>query len=206
MKYALSFSLVILALNLGLSQKYGMAPDSSPRGLEVGEAAPQIELSDQSGQLFKLNEALSDGPVVLVFYRGNWCPHCSKYLSQLSNALPDIVATGGQLVAVSPEAETEINKTREQITGGNITLLADVDNQVMNAYDVAYEVTEAYQDKLKSKKDLSLSAHNNQQSAVLPVAATYIINKDGMITYRHFDPDYTRRADIRDILDVLSSL
>lgn len=189
-----------------LAQKYGIAEHSMPQGLMVGDAAPEIVLVDQSGERFVLSDNLRNGPVVLVFYRGNWCPYCSRYLAELSDALSDIKSAGAQLVGVSPESEEQLAITHEELIGGMITLLYDQHDSIMRSYDVAYEVADSYQEKLAEKKDISLTEHNDQEVAVLPVAATYVINKDGMIAYRHFDLDYSKRADIKEVLAALAAL
>ena len=189
-----------------LAQKHGIAEHSNPEGLQVGDAAPEIELINHAGEHFTLSEELKKGPVVLVFYRGNWCPYCSRYLAELSDALPEMREVGAELVGVSPESAEQVSITHEELTGGSVTLLYDQDDAIMKSYDVAYEVAESYEDKLASKKNIELTEHNDQEVAILPVAATYIINTDGMIAYRHFDLDYTRRGDIKEILSALQQL
>lgn len=189
-----------------LAQQYGISENSNPQGLKVGDAAPEIELINQSGVRFLLSDELKKGPVILVFYRGNWCPYCSRYLSELSDALPDIRKAGAELIGVSPESEEQLNISHEELTGGMITLLVDENDEIMKAYDVAFVVADSYEEKLAHKKNIKLTEHNQQEVAMLPVAATYIINTDGMIVYRHFDLDYSRRADIKEILSTLADL
>ena len=204
--YLLSFLMILGISQILVAQKYGIAEHSMPQGLMVGDAAPEIVLIDHSGERFVLSDNLKEGPVVLVFYRGNWCPYCSRYLAELSDALTDIRSSGAQLIGVSPESEEQVAITHEELTGGMITLLYDEDDSLMKSYDVAYEVADSYEENLVDKKDVSLTEHNNQEVAMLPVAATYIINKDGMIAYRHFDLDYSKRADIKEILAALATL
>lgn len=190
----------------GLAQKHGIDENSDPKGLQVGDAAPEIELISQAGESFSLNEQLKKGPVVLFFYRGNWCPYCTRYLSELAEALPDIRNAGAELIGVSPESEEELSITHKELTGGRITLLYDSNDEIMKSYDVAFLVADEYEEKLAGKKDIDLREHNQQEEAMLPVAATYIINSDGMISYRHFDPDYSKRADIKEILAALENI
>ena len=198
--------IAFLGLNPLMAQKHGIAEHSNPQGLQVGDAAPEIELINHEGESFKLSSELKKGPVVLVFYRGNWCPYCSRYLAELSDALPDIRDAGAELIGVSPESEEQISISHEEMTGGMITLLFDENDEIMKSYDVAYVVSDSYEEKLATKKQIELTDHNQQEEAMLPVAATYIINTDGMITYRHFDLDYTRRADIKEVLAALQEL
>jgi peroxiredoxin len=207
MKKILSFFIITLFASGSLmAQKHGIADHSDPKGLQVGDAAPEIELVNHAGERFLLSTELKKGPVVLVFYRGNWCPYCSRYLAELSDALPDIRQAGAELVGVSPESEEQLSISHEELTGGMITLLFDADDEIMKSYDVAYVVADSYEEKLASKKNIELTDHNQQEEAMLPVAATYIINTDGMISYRHFDLDYTKRADIKELLTALQKL
>ncbi|MDZ7845582.1 MAG: peroxiredoxin-like family protein [Owenweeksia sp.] len=184
-------------------EKYGLVNKDLPEGLGVGETAPLIEATDQNGDKFELREALKEGAVVLTFYRGNWCPYCSRYLASFSEAIKDIESAGGIVVAVSPEVEAEVAIASVNSKEGNLTMLHDADGKIMRAYNVDFKVTRAYQDKLSAKFKVNLKEHNNQDTAVLPVPATYIINKDGAIIYRYFNLDYSRRAPIEELLRVL---
>ena len=187
-------------------EKYGVMDDELPNGLAVGQEAPDIVLIDQYSENFRLSEALEEGPVVLTFYRGNWCRHCSKYLSQLSASAEKISKLGAKLVAVSPEKEAEIVRTHKENFNGEIILLSDRENQVMKDYDVDYKVTNKYQARLDKTRNIDLKEHNKQEIAELPVAATYVIDSDGKIAYRHFDLDYSQRAQVKEILEVLQEL
>ena len=189
-----------------MAQKYGIAEHSTPEGIAVGEAAPSIEVTAHSGEHFILKEELDKGPVVLVFYRGNWCPYCSRYLAELDDAFEEVKSLGAQIVGVSPECAEQLLITHEELTGGSITLLYDKDNAIMHNYDVAYEVTDTYADKVEKKNDIDLNDHNEQEKLILPVAATYVINQDGMVSFRHFDLDYSQRAKISEIITALKEL
>lgn len=182
---------------------YGIEGDSYPPGLEVGTAAQEVELIDQNGQPFVLSETLKEGPVVLIFYRGNWCPHCSRYLSQIVENIQQFENAGARIVAISPEAEAAIQQTDENLTRGRITLLPDHGSQVMKAWRLAFGVTEGYQTKIKQNLATDIAEHNNQKAAVLPVPATYVIETDGQIVYRHYNPDYSDRPDVEEILNAL---
>lgn len=197
---------ILLGTGSLLAQKHGIADHSDPKGLQTGDAAPEIELVNHAGESFLLSDELKKGPVVLVFYRGNWCPYCSRYLAELSDALPDIRQAGAELIGVSPESAEQVSISHEELTGGMVTLLYDANEEIMKSYDVAYAVADSYEEKLANKKSVELTEHNQQEEAMLPVAATYIINTDGMISYRHFDLDYTNRADIKEVLAALEEL
>lgn len=201
---------MVLATTAGIAQdnnpqQYGVEGKDVPKGIAVGQQAPEIMLQDRYSKDFKLSKALEDGPVVLTFYRGNWCPYCTRFLAELTAYAGDIADKGARIVAISPENRDQLAKTADR-SDENITLLSDTDGEIMRKYDVDFRVTNDYQDRLGKSKDVDLNAHNDQKVAELPVAATFIINEEGEIVYRHFDLDYKNRAPIKEILKALDKL
>lgn len=177
-------------------------PDNRLGGLAVGEMAPAITGKDQDGNDFNLKTSLNDGPVVLIFYRGYWCGYCNQQLEAFEAELENLKSKGVKVVAISPETNEYAKKTVEK-TGTSISILSDGDRKIMEDYKVAFQVTDAYSEKVKKyvKKDLTeMSGH---ASATLPVPATYVIGKDGKVAYTFYDPDYSKRASVKDILAVL---
>ncbi len=207
----IAFTLLAFLFTVGMAraqapEEFGIDDfNSLPAGLKVGDKAPEINLYSQYGTEFSLADALEDGPVVLIFYRGNWCPYCSRFLAELTEASSQFDKLGARVVAVTAEKHNEADETAETL-GTSFMLLSDTAGVVMTDYDVIYHVTEAYQKKLREKHNTDLSEHNEQEVARLPVAASYIINSDGEIVYRHFDLDYRNRASIDEILRVLKKL
>jgi peroxiredoxin len=177
-----------------------------PEGLFINSKAPDFKAKDQNGVEVSLKDIRKKGPVVLVFYRGNWCPYCNKYLGALEDSLQLIKDKGAQLIAVTPERLEGIGKTVEK-TKAAFSIVSDEDLKIMKAYDVAYRVDEKTVSRYKSF-DIDLAGNNGQKSEAvfLPIPAVYIIAKDGEIKYRFFDPDYKKRASIKDILDNLTGL
>jgi thiol-disulfide isomerase/thioredoxin len=82
--------------------------------LKAGDRAPDFTLPDATGKPVKLSERLKDGPVVLKFYRGGWCPYCNLELRAYQKALPELEAVGAQLIAVSPESPDNSLSTKEK--------------------------------------------------------------------------------------------
>lgn len=176
----------------------GFAQDD-PHGLNVNDKAPAFSGKDQHGQTISLEQELKKGPVVLVFYRGQWCPYCNRYLKKLEDALPQIQAKGATLLAVSPEIAANIDKTIQK-TKASYSILHDEGLKIMKSYDVAYALNQSLIDRYK-KYGLDFAVANGAENGNhLPVPAVYVINKGGTITYKFFDPDYTKRAPIEDIL------
>ncbi len=183
-------------LGIANEQKFALG------GLKVGDAAPAFIGKDQNGVNFILEESLKEGPVVVIFYRGFWCGYCNQQLQAFETALDQLKSKGVTVVAISPESNEYALKTVEK-TNTSISIISDGDQKIMTDYKVGFQVTEAYQQKVKKfvKKDLTeMSGHAN---ATLPIPATYVIGKDGKIAYSFYDPDYSKRADVKDILAVL---
>ncbi len=195
MKNILLIMLVFLAfLRIGNAQ-------TSPKGLMVGEEAPDFTATDQYGKKVNLKSLLKEGPVVLVFYRGEWCPFCNKYLKQLEDSLPLISQRGAKVLTVSPEKAENIAKTVKK-TRASYSVLHDEGMKIMKAYDVAYPVDEKTILRYK-RAGIDLQFANGDNGASLPVPAVYIISTTGKITYRFFNWDYKIRASVKAILQSL---
>ncbi|WP_303918709.1 peroxiredoxin-like family protein [Draconibacterium sediminis] len=169
------------------------------KGLKVGSQAPDFSASDLNDNVFSLTSALEKGPVVLIFYRGQWCPFCNKHLKALEKNLEKIYEKGASVVAVSPEKSEFLKRTADK-TKASFSLLYDEDYKIAEAFDVAFRPTKferAIYNKIL-KTDLK-NAHSDE-SQQLPIPATFIIGKDGKIIWRHFDPDYKKRSTVDDIV------
>ena len=171
-----------------------------PEGLFIHSKAFDFKAKDLTGENVNLKDLRKKGPVVIVFYRGNWCPYCNKELSRLQDSLQLIKDKGATLVAITPESQEGIIKTAEK-TKAQFPIIYDEDMKIMKAYDVAYKVDEKTVARYKNF-DIDLAANNNQkpEDVFLPVPAVYIVDKEGNITYRYFEPDYKKRPSVKEIL------
>ncbi|MBL7737911.1 MAG: AhpC/TSA family protein [Chitinophagaceae bacterium] len=170
-----------------------------PKGLEVNDKAPVFIAKDQEGKSVSLSEQLKKGPVVLVFYRGQWCPYCNRYLKSLEDSLSLVTQKGATLIAVSPEKPESIAQTIEK-TKATYPILFDEGLQIMKSYDVTFAVDEKTIERYKGYGIDFIKTNGETNGARLPVPAVYVINKEGMIIYRHFDKNYTRRPPVAEIL------
>jgi peroxiredoxin len=169
-----------------------------PEGLFINSKAPDFVAKDQGGNTVSLKELRKKGNVVLIFYRGNWCPFCNKQLKDLQDSLGFITAKGAQLVAVTPEAAGGIDSTIAK-TGASFPIIFDQGMKIADGYAVSFNVEERVVNRYKSI-GIDLLKANNQRVATLPVPAVYIISKDGSVTYRYFDENYRRRVSVKEIL------
>lgn len=182
-------------------EKMGISEESikNLNAIPVGAVAPDFISEDQSGNAVQLSKLTQNGDVVLVFYRGYWCGYCTKYLATYVEKLKALEAKGVTVLAIAPEGEKNIKKTVES-TELEIPFISDSDHKIMDKYGVAFKVNEAYNNKVKKYKGENLNKINNQSEAYLPIPATYIIGKDGKVKWAHFDPDYSQRATVEEVI------
>lgn len=175
-----------------------VAQAQKPEGLFINSKAPEFKLKDQSGIEVALKDLRKKGPVVLLFYRGNWCPFCNRQLRALQDSLTLIYDKGAQVVAITPEKGEGIDSTISK-TGAVFPILYDEDMKTAAAYEVAFGVDDKTVSRYKMA-GIDLLKTNAQKNAVLPVPAVYIINKEGTVTYRFFDDNYRNRVPVSVIL------
>lgn len=172
-------------------------------GLPVNATAPDFTAKDQDGKEVSLQSLKEKGAVVIIFYRGNWCPYCNKELKSLQDSLQYITDKGATVVAISPEATEGIDKTIAK-TGASFPVLHDADVRIAKTYKVSYEVDEKTRAMYLEKWNVDFLKINEQkEKAILPVPAVYIVNKEGKIIYRFFDRDITKRPSIKELIDNL---
>ena len=194
----ISVLILISALQLQAQEK--------PEGLFINSKAPDFKGKDQNGNEVVLKDLRKKGPVVIIFYRGYWCPYCNKELQKLEDSLQLIKEKGAQLIAITPEKQEGITKTVER-TKATYPIITDDELKIMKAYDVAYQVDTKTIDRYKMAS-IDLASNNGQkpEAVYLPVPAVYIIGKDGEIKYRFFEEDYKKQAAVKDILNNLVGL
>ena len=165
----------------------------------MGSTVKNFSALAQDGKIFDLKEALKEGPVVVVFYRGQWCPYCNRHLSALEENLQAINQKGAQLVAISPENQEMLLKSVEK-TGASFRLLTDNGFKIAEAFDLAFLPSRGTRLKYNTILGADLAEAQSDDSERLPVPATYIIGQDGKVVWRHFDRDYSQRASPEEIL------
>lgn len=172
-----------------------------PEGLKVGDTAPDFKVKDTDGKEISLKKALKKGPVVMLFYRGQWCPYCNKQLSHFNDSLAMITAKGASVLAITPETPENVKKTIEK-TKSTFPIVEDEGLAIMKMYKVNFAVDEKTITKYKGY-GIDFDKANGANGANLPVPATYVIGKDGKIKYVFFNTDYKKRPSVHDILDNL---
>lgn len=170
--------------------------------LRVGETAPDIKGKDQNGNSINSKDILKNQDILLIFYRGNWCPHCKKHLSSLQDHLQEFEAKGVFVMVVSPEKAEKTKETGNQYNN-EFSIIHDTNNKIMTDYKVAFEVNKETVPMYYEKLNTMLSDYNDDNGNVLPVPATYLIDKSGKISYVQYDPDYKNRSNFDEVLSLL---
>jgi peroxiredoxin len=188
-----------LALSVALFIGVVSLHAQDPKGLNVNDTAPDFSAKDQDGKTITLKDQLKNGAVVLVFYRGQWCPYCNKQLKKLEDSMSLVTQKGAALIAISPETSENITKTIEK-TKVTYPILHDEGLSIMKSYDVAFAVDDKTIEKYKGYGIDFTKVNGDANGANLPVPAIYVISKEGKIVFRHFDKNYTKRASVAEIL------
>lgn len=185
---------------VGEIEASGAAP-----GLRVGDRAPDFTLPGALGRPVSLSSLLAEGPVVLTFYRGEWCPYCNLQLQALQSALPNFAALGASLVAISPQApDHSLSLTEKHELG--FPVLSDIDQEVIKAYKVQFTLTGDLEDLQVNVFHNDPREQNANHSRSLPVPATFVVDQAGIVRYAFVPADWRIRAEPADILAALQVL
>ncbi len=174
-------------------------------GLKVGEKAPGFTLSNALGKPVSLAEKLKQGPVVITFYRGSWCPYCNLELRALKKSMPHFKKYGASILAITPQKP---DKSLSQVKKDKypVEILSDLDSSVMKNYRLYFEVPPELSDVYQRNFKLDISAYNGKGRNVLPVPGTFVIDKEGIVRAAFADTDYKKRMEPADIIAALKKL
>ena len=172
--------------------------------LKSGDLAPDFVLDDARGHATKLSDRLAMGPVVLSFYRGGWCPYCNLELRSLQKELPRFTALGASLIAVSPEKPDQSLSTIEKNALG-YPVLSDIGSRVARLYGIAFDLAAELR-PIYTRFNHALPDMNGDDSWVLPIPATYVIDRDGTIALSFVDVDYRNRLEPAEVSATLEQL
>jgi peroxiredoxin len=176
----------------------------SQEELPKGTAAPNISATDHKGNKIELNELLEQGPVVLTFYRGEWCPHCNNYMKNLQDSLELIQMHNATVLAITPESDIYIDESIDK-TGAQFSIIWGENHQIMDDYKVTFKLSGTKNTAYKVV-GINVGEASGSGHRMLPVPATYIIGKDGKINGGFFNEDYSLRMPVWEILKVLENI
>ena len=171
------------------------------RALKIGDRAPAFELPDGDGMLWRSQDLLRGGPLVIIFYRGRWCAYCNAQLAALQEIHKEIAAAGASLVAISPQTQKHSYMTRD-MHKLRFPVLSDSGNQAARKFGLVYRVPQDLQTMYESIMT-KLPGYNGDQSWDLPLATTYIVQPDGIISWARVDADWRRRPEPEEMVSRL---
>jgi len=192
-------------LSLLMSELQGLITTGlADKATNKGSNFPSFHLPNADSKTRALTDFLANGPLVISFYRGAWCPYCNLEINALQKRLPDITAAGAQLVAISPQLP---DKSIDQISSSHLgfEVLSDIGNKLAKKCGLVFALPESLR-PIYEAWQLDIPGHNGDDSFELPMPATYIIDSDGVIRYAFVDMDYTKRLEPDIIIEQLKLL
>lgn len=177
---------------------------ASGGAIAVGETMPAFLLPDDRGQLMSLDELLAAGPVVLSFNRGHWCEYCQLELQAFAAAHEEFAARGVRVVSIMPE-RGEYTRQVRALTNETLTVLSDIDNGLALSLGLVVwlgdEVRALYQEF-----GLDIDRYQGNATWFVPIPATFVLDRKGLIGASKVDPDFRHRMDVEEILSALDRM
>jgi peroxiredoxin len=172
--------------------------------LKADAKAPLFTLPDGSGAEVSLKEVLTDGPALVFFYRGNWCPLCQKYMKDLADKMPEIEKLGATVIAISPQLQKYSAESAEKYNKA-YHVLSDEKLEVAKQFGLDFAI-DADTQKLYKGYNIDLAIFNGDDSWEMNVPGYFIINQGGVITWAYANEDYKVRPDAETLYAELAKL
>lgn len=167
-------------------------------GLVVGEHAPDAMIQTREGQQVSLASLYADGPIVVTFYRGGWCPYCTRQLAEWQGREAELAQAGGRLVAITAESPDNVTKTASKHDLG-FDIYSDTTMAAAKAYRVYFDLDAGTKTRYKGF-GIDLGTSNASGDWSLPAPGTFVIDRDGIVQYAWADWDYKQRADADEVI------
>jgi peroxiredoxin len=176
------------------------AGDKAPK---PGDRMPPFVLPDEAGRLVALGGLLQKGPVAVTFHRGHWCPWCRISVNALAQAQHEIARAGAQVVAIMPERQRFTAAFKAEARSP-FPVLSDMDNSYAMSLNLAIWVG-ADLERLLALYGRQLPEYQANDAWLLPIPATFVVRRDGVVSARFLDPDFRRRVAVSDLIDALAA-
>jgi peroxiredoxin len=173
--------------------------------LKVGDTAPAFILKDSEGKDVSSTALLKEGPLVVTFYRGIWCPYCNMDLQALEAVQPELKKRGARMVAISPQTAPNSRRSRRE-NKLTFPILSDPHNDVAASFGIRFGLPGYLVDLYKHAFKNNLDVINGDDSWTLPMPARFVIGQDGTVLYAEVNPDYKQRPDPEELLPVLDRI
>lgn len=171
------------------------------KAVHAGGRAPVFHLKDSYGGRVSSLELLRTGPIVVLFYRGGWCPYCRLDLRAFQAASAAIKAAGASIIAISPQSPVQ-SRTTVELNKMSFPSLVDYRGLVSRAFGLRWKLPLELREA-EISTGLDLSKINAEPSWTLSMPAVYVINCAGTIEYADVSADYTRRCDPTDLAPLI---
>ena len=171
---------------------------------KAGDRMPDFLLPSAVGRLVGSGALLAQGPLVVTFFRGGWCPYCSATLEALEAMLPELSQAGGTLVAMTPETGGRA-LAMQRDRGVHYEVLVDVDLAIAMAFGIVFRTPPLYAELLR-RRGVDLAERSGNPAWLLPVPATFLVGQDGVVRRTWVNVDFTQRAEPAEILQAVQSL
>ena len=172
--------------------------------MKVGESIPDsLTVTNDQGEKQSFNE-LTSGKSVVIFYRGGWCPYCTRHLAQLQKVQKEITKLGFNVIAITPDRFDSLYVSYDK-GGNNFTIYSDSKLEVINSFGLGWEIDSANYIKYRDSYGMNTEDWTGEKHHVLPVPAVYVIDK-GVIQYNYVNPKYSTRLSSDVLLAMLKSL
>lgn len=180
--------------------------DQTPQtpGLRVGDKAPDVTLIGADGNEVRLGDLYPKGPMIVTFYRGGWCPFCSKALRAWDKMLPEVKSAGGTFLAVTPEKQEHAAATGAA-AAPSMPIVTDARGDAARAFRIAFTMNADMQRQYKGY-GVDLSTRNTSGLWEVPAPATFVIDREGIVRWVFADWDYRKRAEPAEAIEALRRL
>lgn len=170
-----------------------MVPDDPTKvhPILVNSTIPDVSVKTIDGESKTLKSIVSEKPTVLIFYRGGWCPYCSRHMAELQKIEDQIVDMGYQILAISVDKPEVLRETLSKAEL-SYSLLSDSPADVMKAFGIAYRVDDKTVERYKSV-GIDFEKNTGYDHHILPAPAVFIINQEGTVKFQYVNPDYKQR-------------
>jgi len=194
---------VLMSGGLVMAQEQNVS--NNEIGLQVGTTAPDFTGETYRGTTVRLSDLYLNGPVVLIFYRGAWCPYCNLHLKAFQGKFTEFKDLGVTILAVSVDKPQYAQKTVQDDALG-FEVISDPGAEILEKYNVIYRVPPDLANKYLNEYKIDLQIHSGRNDHIIAVPATYVIDKTGKIVFAYTNEDYKVRTQPQEIIDFLRSL
>ncbi len=196
-----------LALVAGCASSTGVpeAQAATAPGLQIGERAPDATITTADGTTVSLASLYRQGPIIVTFYRGGWCPYCNRALAGWETRMDEVRAEGARFIAISPESPEKVAATSAK-ANASYSIYSDTAHEASRKFRVHFKVDDETRTKYENSYDIHVDLFNASGRWELPAPATFLIDRQGVVRWAFAEWDYTKRADIDEVLAAVRAL